>query len=213
MKWLAGLLVLVNAALFLWAAGPGVARTGSGAAYPVVNPEAMALLSEVQRNRGAAGEDAARCARIGPFVDSAVMAVAAQKLDALALPYTRRTVKAREIRAYRVFMGPFASESALQAGRRRLDDAGVEDYYVTGDDGTGRILSLGLFSQSDGAQILQRRLARRGIEAGLRTEDRVLKANFWLEIDNPAAARGLPDELAGARWGEKGARVRRYDCP
>lgn len=213
MKWLAALLLLLNAALFLWATGHDPSRAPGASPYPVVNPEAMRLLSEVRQDSAEDDEDAGRCARIGPFVDSAVMSVAAQKLDALSLPYSRRTVKAREIRAYRVYLGPFQSQSAVQAQSRLLDEAGVDDYYVKNEEDGGRIISLGLFSQRDGARVLRQRMLRRDIRAKLRTEDRVLESNFWLEIDSPTAAGDIPEELSEARWGEKGARVRRYDCP
>jgi len=213
MKWLAGLLLLANVALFLWATGHDPARSRGASAYPVVNPEAMRLLSEVGQGPDKGSPDSGRCARIGPFVDSAVMSVAAQKLDALSLGYTRRTVKAREIRAYRVYLGPFQSRSAMQAQSSLLDAAGVDDYYPKSEENGARIISLGLFSQRDGARVLRQRMVSRDIPAKLRTEDRVLGSNFWLEIDNPEVAREIPDELSQARWGEKGARVRRYDCP
>lgn len=213
MKWLAGLLLLLNAALFLWATGHDPAGPTGASPYPVVNAEAMRLLSEV-REDSSSEADAGLCARIGPFVDSAVMAVAAQKLDALSLPYTRRTVKAREIRAFRVYLGPFQSQSAVEAQNRLLEAAGVEDYYVKdNEEDGGQIISLGLFSQRDGAQVLRQRMLRRDVRAKLRTEDRVLESNFWLEIDDPAIARDIPEALTEARWGEKDARVRQYDCP
>lgn len=212
MKWLAGFLLLLNAALFLWATGHDPERPASASAYPVVSAESMRLLSEIKAANDSAPETERRCVRIGPFVSSAVVALAAQKLDAMSLSYTRRTVKSREIRAFRVFLGPYRNDTALDTQRRLLEAAGVEDYYVKRNDGAG-IISLGLFSQREGAEAMRRRLARDDIEASLRAEERVLKPNYWLEINDPGVADGTPRELAGARWGEQEARARRFECP
>lgn len=212
MKWLAGLLLLLNAGLFLWATGHDPDRPTSASAYPVVSAEGMRLLSEVNTEKAPPGGGPKRCARIGPFASSALAALAAQKLDAMSLSYIRRTVKAREIRAFRVFLGPFTSEAAIEAQRRLLESGGVEEYYVKRDEDHGSIISLGLFSQRDGAEALRRELADKDIDAKLKTEDRVLESNYWLEISDPAVAREMPRELAGASWGEAEARLRRYEC-
>lgn len=213
MKWLAGFLLLINAGLFLWGTGHDPGRPGSASAYPVVNAESMRLLSEIKSRNDSAPDDRPRCVHIGPFTSSAVVALAAQKLDAMALSYNRRTVKSRELRAFRVFLGPFRSESAIATQRRLLESAGVEDYYVKRDNEGGGIISLGLFSQREGAEVMQRQLAERGVDARLATEERVLEPNFWLEIRDPAVAREIPPELSGANWGEDDARVRRHECP
>lgn len=212
MKWLAGFLLLLNAGLFLWATGHDPGRPGSASGYPVVSAESMRLVSEIKNQNQSTAENRPRCVHIGPFTSSAVVALAAQQLDAMSLSYTRRTVKAREIRAFRVFLGPFRSESAIDAQRRLLESAGVEDYYVKRDDEGGGIISLGLFSQQAGAEVMRRKLAERDIEAKLATEEQVLEPNFWLEISDPAVAREIPPQLAGASWGEQEARVRRYEC-
>ena len=213
MKWLVGLLCLFNAALFLWATGYDPGRGVTASAYPVVSAEGMRLLSEVKARAESVPGDAPRCARIGPFVSSAVAALAAQKLDAMSLAYTQRTVKSREIRAFRVYLGPFGTESAIAAQRSLLESSGTDDFYVKRDEQGGGIISLGLFSQRDGADLLLGKLQGRGIQAKLRPEDRVLKPNYWLEIGDPAIGGGIPPELVQASWGEAGAEIRRYDCP
>lgn len=212
MKWFAGLLCLINAALFLWATGYDPGRTVSASAYPVVSAEGMRLLSEVKASAEAASGDKTQCARIGPFVSSAVAALAAQKLDSMSMAYTRRTVKSREIRAFRVYLGPFSTESAITAQRRLLESSGISDFYVKRDEQGGGIISLGLFSQRDGAELLLGKLQGQDIQAKLLPEDRVLKPNYWLEIGDPSVAKGVPVELAQASWGEAGAEIRRYDC-
>jgi len=213
MKWLAAFLLLLNAGLFLWATGHDPGGPASASAYPTVSAESMRLLNEVREGNEASNDGAGECARIGPFLSSAVASLAAQKLDSMSLSYTRRTVKSREIRAFRVYLGPFRDPSALETQRRLLEDGGVADYYVKRDDDGSTIISLGLFSQRDGAEVMRRKLSRQGVEAELRTEDRVLKPNYWLEINDAALARRMPEALTGARWGEKEARIRRYECP
>ncbi|MBS1270678.1 MAG: hypothetical protein MAG794_01644 [Gammaproteobacteria bacterium] len=212
MKWLVGLLFLLNAGLFLWATGHNPGSPDLASDYPVVSEESMSLLSEYKARNGSTPDTAPRCVRIGPFVDSAILALATQKLDAMSLDYARRTVESREIRAYRVFVGPFESQSAVEAQQQLLEDTGIEGYYVKHDEEGGSIVSFGLFSQRDGAEALLGKLKRIGVRAKLRTEDRILKPTFWLEIDDPAVFPDVPSDLVQARWGEKGAQVRRYGC-
>jgi hypothetical protein len=213
MKWLAGFLLLLNAGLFLWATGHDPGRSAPASAHPVVSAESMRLLSEVRSDRAAAADNGPRCARIGPFVSSAVAALAAQQLDAMSLSYHRRTVRSREIRVFRLFLGPFHSQSAIEAQRRLLESGGIDNYYVKrGEDG-GAIISLGLFSRQEGAEVLRNRLAENGVDARLRTEDRALEPNFWFEIRDPGVAAAIPRELVDSNWGESEARVRYYQCP
>jgi len=213
MKWLVGFLGVINAALFLWATGHDADGLAPASAYPVVNAENMRLLHELAGPEQGSEDSRNRCARIGPFVDSAVAALAGQKLDALSLSYSRRTIKSREIRAYRVFLGPFETRAGIEAQRRLLQAGDIEDFYLKRDEQGVGIISLGLFSQRDGAELLADRLSRLDIQAKIRPEDRTLKPSFWLEIDDPSVARQIPPELAEARWGERRARLRRYECP
>lgn len=212
MKWLVGLLCLLNVALFLWATGYDPGRPVTASAYPVVSAEGMRLLSEVKAKTESVAGGKLQCVRIGPFISSAVAALAAQKLDSMSLTYTHRTVKPREIRAFRVYLGPFTTASAIAAQRRLLESSGTDDFYVKRDDRGGGIISLGLFSQHDGAELLLEKLQGRGVEAKLRPEDRILQPNYWLEISDPAVAEAIPDGLSQARWGEAGAEIRRYGC-
>jgi len=211
MKWAVAALVLLNAALFLWATGFGPQSDGRSNAYPVISEESMRLVSEVAP--GGDIPDESRCARLGPFSSSAVASLAAQKLDAMGLSYSRRTVEAREIRAHRVYLGPFQDDAELADGRRELEARGLDDHYVKREDSGGDIVSLGLFSRRTGALARMERLQEAGIEARLRSEDRLLAPDYWLEIDDPALADGLPAELRQVSWGDAAARIRPYACP
>lgn len=220
MKWFIALLLVLNLGLFLWATGHDPRTTASVAEYPAVNPEGMKLLSEMrsQQQEKTANEDEASpssvfCVRIGPFVNSAMVSAASSKLNDLSLVHEQRTVKSRSIRAYRVFLGPFNTQTAVSAQRQLLNASGIIDHYIKREPEGGDLVSLGLFSQRDGANLFMEKLENQGVAAKLRAEDRFLEPNFWLEINDSQIAANIPSDLAASDWGEERAKWRQFSCP
>lgn len=207
MKWLVATLLVINAGMFLWATGH---RPDSAESFArnAVNPANMRLLGEV----GGDPSREAMCYRVGPFYDPNTVALASQKLGLLGIPYSQRAVKEREIRAYRVYLGPFNDDEALESERQRLRQSNVSDHHVRRDQREGTVISLGLFSQRDAAQALVRELARKEMSARAREEKRVLGPTFWLELEDEKANDRARDGLRNAKWGDPRARLRRSPC-
>lgn len=252
MKWLVGLLLILNAGLFLWATGHKPKTTDF--IRPPVNGETMMLISEMKpvkvtgsRTGGAnsqqapaetingAGQSANEerrepadqpaeqevvevtrpplCLRVGPFFDEKLAGETADRLRTLTLAVDMRTVKSREIRAYRVYVGPFENSAESKAQQKILVESGVKDHYVKREEGKKDIISLGLFTQNTGAAALTEQLKEKGVVASTRTEDRKLDPTYWLELTDSEANRAAHAELAAAKtWGDERTKLSEFPC-
>lgn len=249
MKWIVGVLLLLNAGLFLWAYGKRPATTDY--IRPTVNGETMMLIREMQPaqstvviTRAGAADEPARssedeaeddgpgeeqvaeaepaavaaippfCLRIGPFYDEALAESTSERLKSMALAVSTRTVQAREIRAYRVYIGPFDTRDEVSAQSAELRDKGVREHYIKRDPGKKDVISLGLFTQKTGAASLVEQLESKGVTAKTVTEDRLLDPTYWLELTNSAANRKTHPELAATRnWGDSRTKLMEFPCP
>ena len=212
MKWLFGILILINAGVLLWAVAHKNLLGGEQiAGRPPIAPETMRLVQPAPQ-APAGPVLAAACFRIGPFFDRQQLALASQKLEGLGVAFSQRDVGARQIRAFRLFLGPYPSLEAAQAEEERLAVAGVADHYVKQDGETGPIVSLGLFSQQQSAEALRGEVEGKGFGPELRIEDRTLAATFWLELMNAEANRRSADALVASVWGDGRARLREIPC-
>lgn len=218
MKWVFATLLLCNVGLYLWTYGQRPASTEF--IRPPVNGETMMLLSEIAPVKSetpdeiADGQPAEQpyCLRIGPFFDIAQASESGDRLSKLSIPFEARSVKAREIRAYRVFLGPFPSTEAVQEQRAVLNENDITDHYVKKQSGEEDIISLGLFTQSDGADSLVSQLKAKDITAQIRIEDRLLNSTYWLELRDSQANRKSQSELSVIDWGDERTRVSEFPC-
>lgn len=211
MKWVFGVLVLVNAGVALWA----VAHKDvlSDRPFPVrvaINPDAMRLVVEPTPST-TAGASVGPCFRIGPFLDYAQLTLATQKLDALSVRHSEISVDARQIRAYRVYLGPFSALTDAQGAEQRLGATGISDHYLKQED-PGAIVSLGLFSQKLSAETLARQLSDQGFTAQVRSEDRTLGPTYWLELPDQAANDRVGSALRDTPWGDQRSQLREIRC-
>ena len=218
MKWVFGTLLLFNVGLYLWTYGHRPDSTEF--IRPPVNGETMMLLSEMAPVKSETKVEATDdqpveltyCLRIGPFFDIKLASESGDRLAKLALPFEARSVKAREIRAYRVYLGPFDTSTAVQEQRAVLSENGVTEHYVKKQSGQGDIVSLGLFIQSDGADSLLSELKSKNIEAQIRTEDRTLEPTYWLELRDTKANHQSQPKLAVMKWGDERTKLSEFPC-
>lgn len=214
--------MICNAAVFLWATGHRPASTKF--IRPPVAGETMMLLSELRPVQSTptvaeqtGGEEPSppqpMCLRIGPFENEKLAKETASRLRTLSLQVESRAVKERKIRTYRVYLGPFDSQSAIDAQRQLLNNNGVQDHYVKRQPGERDIISLGLFSQGTGAEALVGELGAMNITAHTRHEDRTLEPTFWLELQDPEANKKSRAELAAVRnWGDGRTKLSEFPC-
>jgi len=204
-RWWVGILLLGNVALYLWASG---VRTVPDSVVPPTQPD----LRPSQLRLYAAPVITAQqdyCLRVGPFISKTKAVFSRTLLTTLGV----RTVALeaspdRRIKAYRIFMGPFQSRRARVAIRDHLNSLGIYDlYFIRESDGT-LLISLGLFTQKNGAFRFLQKLREQGLQASLRKEMRSLGGSYWLLLT------GLDERKVSDRnWSDPRARLHRVICP
>ncbi len=208
MKWVFALLVLVNVGMYLWATGHKT--SGSPSARTVVNTEGMRLLSELPAARN--NRSARSCYRVGPFSEEDGSIQAAATLNALSVVYTSLTIKKRQVRAYRVYLGPFNTSEQIETQRNILRSSGINEHYVKSERDTQDLISLGLFSQQARADDFLQQLNKKDIRAKTRPENRTLGPTYWLELHDLESNSGVLAALRETQWPGDRARLRVFPC-
>lgn len=180
MKWLCGLLIVANVALYLWVTQhPHQVDSGMVSAEEPVNTQSMELLEEF--NAGRSSTEPLHCARLGPFATEDTFLNGQQLLiNAGFASFTRKVINARELRVSRVFAGPFSSELELQSALEDLHRLGFDPHLY--EDAAGKVLTVKMFSQEEAAGRFKVQLENQGIEVQARPERRTLGPLRWLEL-------------------------------
>ena len=226
MRWVVALLLFANVALYLWVGD----RTGDDAqglsAEPEVNREGMLLLHEIrQGNQATAAAPATKpspspgklapdaranlsCYRIGPFKKDADWQAANRWMRARQFAYQAVRSESREMRAVRVYLGPFDSRAAARPVMNWLKERGIEHFADPGEQGLVRV-SLGYFTQEALAVKFIAHLLSQGVEASSRPEYRAMGPFDWMEASVATARRDL---LLSRPWPGKGVAVLEIHC-
>ena len=209
MKWVFLVLVVANVGLYLW-----VNSHQTDNAVPVaggetdINVEVMELVHERQARR--INEEVFECMRIGPFSTADTFSRASRLLINEGFGFTRSVFSARELRNFRVYLGPFTTQAAKETAERRLKQQGL-DYHVY-EDKEGELLSVaGLFSEGEAAGAYVAKLKGVGLDAKARSEVRVLGPWRWLEVAD-AVTEERRNTLRGIELGDAKAQVASVPC-
>ena len=209
MKWIFLVLVVANVGLYLW-----VNSYQTFDAVPVaggetdINVEVMELVHERQARR--INEEVFECMRIGPFSTADTFSRASRLLINEGFGFTRSVFSARELRNFRVYLGPFTTQAAKETAERRLKQQGL-DYHVY-EDKEGELLSVaGLFSEGEAAGAYVAELKGVGLDAKARSEVRILGPWRWLEVAD-AVTEERRNTLRGIELGDAKAQVASVPC-
>lgn len=152
------------------------------------------------------------CVRIGPFSKDEAIAEAGEVVAALGARYTERTVPSRDVRTWRVFAGPFATQQETVDMDTVLNLAGFSDRYVMNDVNGQKFISLGVFSAEKTAEALRERLVDQPMVINVRPEIRQLNPTKWLEVAAPGLSSADKSSLDGQAWPSRRTRVRPINC-
>ncbi len=208
MKWFFALLVLANVGMYLWATGHKT--SDSPPVRSLVNANGMRLLNELPAARN--DRSANSCYRIGPFSDESGSIQAGESLNELSVPYTALTIKKREVRAYRVYLGPFNTSEQIERQRNILRSSGINEHYVKSERAAQDLISLGLFSQQARADEFMRELINKDVRAKTRPENRTLGPTYWLELHDVESNQAVLGVLREIQWAGDRARLRVFPC-
>ena len=209
MKWVFLVLVVANVGLYLWVNSHQTYNAVSVVGGETdINVEVMELVHERQARR--INEEVFECMRIGPFSTADTFSRASRLLINEGFGFTRNVFSSRELRNFRVYLGPFTTQAAKETAERRLKQQGL-DYY-TYEDKEGELLSVaGLFSEGEAAGAYVAELKGVGLDAKARSEVRILGPWRWLEVAD-AVTEERRNTLRGIEWGDAKAQVAGVPC-
>ena len=209
MKWVFLVLVVANVGLYLWVNSHQTYNAVSVVGGETdINVEVMELVHERQARR--INEEVFECMRIGPFSTADTFSRASRLLINEGFGFTRNVFSARELRNFRVYLGPFTTQAAKETAERRLKQQGL-DYYVY-EDKEGELLSVaGLFSEGEAAGAYVAKLKGVGLDAKARSEVRILGPWRWLEVAD-AVTEERRNTLRGIELGDAKAQVASVPC-
>lgn len=233
MKWLAVVLIVINLAAYLLVGDRQTPQeTVRSDSEPDVNKTGMLLLAEVDASQSAAAATAGdvpdqtaipvenpidgsadqsvaeACYRLGPFRQEASWQAAKMWMGESGFGFRPVTTDSRRLLAFRVYLGPFASESSADAILKNLESQGLKHFRYRADNGLIRI-SMGLFSQEELAEKHLNYLISNQYEAKLQPEYRRLGPLNWMEIPSAGIDQA---RLLGHDWDESGIRMTKVNC-
>ena len=146
------------------------------------------------------------CASYGPFPDKDAATQAVARLKAAGASASPHLIAGRAKFGYWVFLPPFGSRKEADAAAALLKHKGVTDIYVVPDEANRNAVSLGVFSQKEGAIQRERQIKKLGFRSQIAERFRD-EPRYWIDAKGPAAA--LPPAEAMKDLGEEGSPVGR----
>ena len=212
-----GVLVLVNVVLFMW---PKPEVRSDGNSYPPrvnVNERLIRLNKEINEDQRSVTESVLPteaplgCFRLGPFTQSDSYDIAKATLLNADIEYleNRRAVQRSEV--YRLYLGPFERRAEAVDARTTLTNQGVLDHFVRNEPEGGAIVSLGIYTTLETANLGQEQLSRQVNGVRLREEVVTLPQTDWLYFSLSGRA-DVYAQLQSVDWGEVGALLGPYAC-
>jgi hypothetical protein len=158
----------------------------------------LKLVSELPPDKGSAltaetslDTSPPQCVSVGPFYDLAIAGKAANVLLAKGFTPEQRVAEAPAIPRFWVYLDQFRSDATEMRVLHRLEAAGIDDAEAMPADASGRRVSLGLFTDSNGAE----RRAKVVRDMGFKpvTTERMLPGTvYWLDLTLPDASTPVP---------------------
>ena len=131
------------------------------------------------------------CVSYGPFPSADAANMGMSRLKLLGLTASQRSIPGKAKLGYWVYLPSFGSHKEAQAAADLLKKKGVTDIYVVPDEANRNAVSLGVFSQKDGAIQREKEIRKLGYRAQMADRFRD-EARYWLD------AKGVEAALPGA---------------
>ncbi len=148
------------------------------------------------------------CVRVGPFHRDEHWDGAREWVRQQPWASARERSASRELRAVRVYLGPFGSGDSAQSTMEMLAQKDLDHFYYL-REGKGRI-SLGYFTQEELAlRYVEYLQDQQEVDARSQPEYRTLGPLFWLDV---TAESGFLGQLLERDWLAEGVRVSEKAC-
>ena len=148
------------------------------------------------------------CYRIGPFKTPDAWEAELGWMNDQGVPFQSVATESRELRAVRVFLGPYQSRVSAQATVNRLRNTELDHFIYEIEGGQVRI-SLGYFTQEELANKFVSHVKGQGFAAQSQPEYRILGPYNWMEAEIPSTRRNL---LLQKEWAEQEVSILEVTC-
>ncbi len=196
---------------------PGLDESGPDSAQSVESPPASQLV-QVEVAVAAPDENPEQpellqktipaCYRVGPFKQQQSWLSAREWMTRNNAEFQQVTSQSRELRAVRIFLGPYDSISAAAPVMQELKEKNLEHFPYLLENGLARI-SLGYFTQEPLAAKFLDHLQAIGVAARSLSEYQLLGPFNWMEIPVENIEQSI---LAAHDWQEPAVRLSRIEC-
>ena len=152
------------------------------------------------------------CASYGPFPSADAAGQALARLKAAGLTANQHAIAGKAKLGYWVYLPPFGSRKEADAAAAMLKKRGVTDIYVVADEANRNAVSLGVFSQKEGAVQREKDIKKLGFKAQMAERFRD-EPRYWLDAKGVDAS--LPAADAFKDLGDEAAPIGRATgtCP
>jgi hypothetical protein len=149
-----------------------------------------------------------QCYRIGPFKKDSSWGLAQEWMRDQGVEFEQLISESRELRAVRVFLGPFVNQSDVNSAVSLLKGKNLDHFVYQVENGSTRV-SLGYFTQEELANKFLNYLQGIKVVAKSQPEYRILGPFNWMQFNNPG------DNLKALQqhqWNEAKAGLSQLDC-
>lgn len=201
MKWLVGVLLFLNIAVFMW--GSWYKSVPPGAvvkARPPVNADTIRPLRPL-----AALQDGRLCVSVGPFASEDQASTALTTAERLGVSNASPEHRVETTTSYRVYLPSLPSRKLAERKRAQLTELGFKEHYIIDEPDRENAVSLGVFAVEKNAAALVRALAEKGVSARQEALTNA-QTTYWLkgEIHRKQLSRlrqqGWSDARARLSW-------------
>jgi len=148
------------------------------------------------------------CYRVGPFKSGSIWSRANSWVQSQDIAITPVRSESRELRAVRVYVGPFESIAAAQGDVEILKQKELDYFVYLRDDNQARI-SLGYFTQEELSIKFVDYLQTQNIEAKSQPEYRTLGPFDWMDLEIEGERRRL---ILDRDWGDDDVETVEREC-
>jgi hypothetical protein len=151
------------------------------------------------------------CYRIGPFMHQPNYELAEAVLLNANVEYKKSKRVSKETSVFRVYLGPYSNAAQVADARVDLKRAKVLDHFVRKEGDDQYIISLGIFTTQESADIAVELFDGKLDSVKLKDEQVVLPDSFWLHFSVEEDDQ-ITSQLAQMDWGEQSAKMGKHLC-
>lgn len=217
MKWLFGLVLLLNLIVAVWfGIFSGEDNKGPATSDPTAKNGSIVLLRERESPKPVEPPPTAalamrfECSSLGPFKNAEEASGAVMQLKAQGWSSVARKSEERAPKGYWVFIPPAPNSVDAKKTLREMHSANVDSFLITKGPNTNAI-SVGIYSDLKYAEERRDELRAKGFD--VRLEERVSsKTQFWVDMTSDGSVQ-LTDEMRRKLLIDfRGADIRQGEC-